>query len=545
MKKRNLTIVAGIIFVTIGLYALLWSAPPLSWDDDANIFANPYFVMHQWWRVWLEPYYGLYVPVISTVWAALYWLGGGASTPFRILNTLIHVGNIFLLFWLLRGLAARWKLRNPLVPSLALAIFAFHPLQVETVAWISGGRDLLATCFALAATLLYFSRPSRAGFWGATSLFLLALLAKPSVVALPLVLVLYDEGSLKPKLWKFLPWFLLAGGAVGLTQFAQVEHFINGVAWWQRPLIMLDTYKFYFLKVMWPHPLSGNYGRTPESVVADIVTCGMAVVFGLTMIGAFMLARFASRRWLLMGAWFLILLPVSGVVPFAFANISCVADHYNYPAMAVVAMLFMLALDLVWPKPEYTLLPLALMGAWCWASVERLPVWGSNRDFFTDMARTAPASYSAALGMSIALCAEGTEYAEGVEWTDKALAARPNDISALANRAYCLLRMGRNQDVIAMDSYFDALDPDKLEAEQPTGYSSFLASLGTALVQEQDLEMGYQFLCEAVRVKPSEVNHQRNLQVATEILSQHGLTPHCEENSVTEPVDERLELEEE
>ena len=232
-----------ILIFSVLIYGSLWRAPALTWDDGSNIFANPYFTMHLWWGVWVEPYFGLYVPVTSSAWALLFWVGGGQTWPFRAFNLLLHLANISLVWVLLQGLAKRWKIASPVAVAMAVAIFAFHPLQVEAVAWISGARDLLSTFFALLAVLTYFRFRSLKGFAGATALFILALLSKPSVAILPIGIALLDwllngrEGAGKKSFLKMASWCVFSGGAIYLTELAQEEHFTSTASWEILPTI--------------------------------------------------------------------------------------------------------------------------------------------------------------------------------------------------------------------------------------------------------------------------------------------------------------------
>ncbi|MGZ3722616.1 MAG: hypothetical protein ACXVA9_06785, partial [Bdellovibrionales bacterium] len=509
-----------------------WTTPALTWDDGSNIFNNPYYTMHRWWGVWSDAYYGLYVPVTMSAWAFLFWIGEGQTWPFRLFNILIHSANIALLYFVLKGLARKWKLHSPIAVTLAVGVFALHPLQVETVAWISGGRDLLATFFALAAVALYYSYPKRLGYFAATLLFVCALLSKPSVVILPAAIMATDMfllgSSFKSSLKKMTLWFFLALFAIYLTQLAQVEHFVNQVEWWQRPVVILHNYGFYLQKLIWPYPLSGNYALTPEVVVAT--GAGRAFAALLILVVGFLLAKKYDRRYFVGALALILLLPVSGIVPFGYEKISGVADHYAYLPMAAVAALLMLSWNLLARRKGLLAIPFILIGAWSWASFERTKVWQSDQSFFTDMSLTAPNSYSTAMGMSVVMCEDLKDYDAGLKWLDVALKAQPDDVLALANRAFCLLNAGRNKETMAMDSYLNNMDHEFLAANQPTAYSSLISSVGTAMIKEEEYEMGFQYLCEAYRILPSEANHVNNLQAAAEILRQHGFEPSCEEN---------------
>jgi hypothetical protein len=530
-RSRNALILLLVLLATVFLYAELWNTPPLSWDDGSNIFANPYFRMGHWWGVWTEPYYGLYVPITSSVWAALLFLGKGAVWPFRLLNLSLHVANIILVFLILREFMRRWSLPSAVAMGVALAVFALHPLQVQAVAWLSGARDLLAAFFTLAAVLIYFRFENRLGHAGALALFVLSLLSKPNVAVMPAVMVCL-EVLLRGRTWwvalkRTLPWWLAAAGAIVLTQIGQGAHFENTVQWWQRPLLMLDSYRFYLEKLVWPHPLSANYARTPESVLGDGANIWKALLTLAAILGASVWAWRRDRRFLFFGLWFLLLLPVSGLVPFAYENIGGVADHYNYLPLVTVAILLLPILQGLSRWPVLYVFPLAAVAGLTYTTWARLPVWEGDTSFFMDMARMSPDSYNTALGMSVVMCEDIKDYAEGVHWTEKALAKHPNDIMALANQAVCYSRSAQTAKVIEMEYYLAQFDREKLALTQPTAYASFLASLGHAFAEAGKFEEGFRFLCEAYRVLPSEPAHARNLEAGRVLLRAHGLSTEC------------------
>jgi hypothetical protein len=503
------------------MFATLWHAPSLIWDDDSNIFKNPYYLADLWRPFWTAPYFGLYVPVTSSIWEILFRVGDGAPWPFRALNFVLHAGNVTLVYFLLRRLAREWRLTSQGPILLATAIFAFHPLQVETVAWISGGRDLLAAFFALAATLIFFSSKKSSHQAFAFGLFIVALLCKPSVATLPLVLL-----CLRPTLW-LVPWFMSVAGSIFLTYGAQAEH-LPAILWWQRPWIMLDTYAFYAGKTLFPWPLTANYARSPQWVIEHPVTLAVGLTVAAVLIGS--MIYFRRRKIAVtaaLGAWAILLLPVSGLATFAFQEISTTADHYSYLPLVAVSVLFLLLTASVKSPARRSLLaaiPLAFAALSFW----QLQYWRSNGAFFKHMAEFAPTSYSTAIGMSVVACQEDSDFEAGIHWTDVALRAKSKDILALANRAYCFLHGHKLHEAVALGEVVRTLDRETLRAKQPTGYSSLLASVGTAKIRFGELREGYQFLCESFQTMPSEPIYRRNLLVAERILRERGLKAECE-----------------
>lgn len=529
----------GLIFILIlaaAVFLPLLSAPSLTWDDDSNIFSNPYFRQGQWSVFWTAPYFGIYVPLTTFVWEVLFSAGHGQVWPFRVLNLSLHLFNIGLVYILLQSLARRWKFESQLPLTFALALFAFHPMQVESVAWISGGRDLLAATFSLLAVLFYFRSRSKRAFAIATVFFAMAVLSKPNSVVLPLVILtlefVLDPAHLMATFKRMLLWFALTLWPIWLTMQAQAEHLPSN-PWASRPWIFLDSFTFYFQKFLKPWPQSANYNRTPEVVLSHPMWIGMAVAFGLLCTAGLMWSWRRDRRYLIAATWFILLLPVSGILPFGFQKISTTADHYHYLAMVSLGAVLALLLQSFLRRFSAYQRTLQLIGWLCLLALFslaslRVNVWQSDKRLFEDMAKTAPNSYSTAIGMSIVSCLDEGKYDEGVHWTEVALLAQPNDILALANQAFCYLHSKNYFRVTELEFYLNRMDLEQMKTKQPTAYSSLLASIGTAEVELKEYEVGYQYLCAAYSIKPSEPNHLQNLQVATRILQEKGLPTKCD-----------------
>jgi hypothetical protein len=547
--KTNAVWLAILFAAAAILFGSLLSAGPLTWDDDSNIFNNPYFLNGDWSFFWKDPYQGLFVPVADMVWGALYRLGEGSAVPFRVLNLLLHLANSAMVFLLLRGLGRRWVLPATTV-LIGTAVFALHPLQVHAVAWISGGRDLLAAFFALACLCVYFGGESHSRYALATALFLTSMLCKPSTAVLPPVVLALEAiagGRWHRLTWMRLAlWAFFAGAVAWLTKMAQPEPAGADLSFGNRLLVVLDTFSFYLQKFVAPFQLSANYARTPEAALADgtvtaSVVMALAVLFGF----AFLSWR-RDRRYTLILIWFVAMLPVSGIVPFAHQQISTVSDHYNYLPMALLAALAAFVCSRISiPKAAAQALLGVLVGAMAVLSWSRVRTWTSDAEFFTDMSKHSPDSYATALGMSIVMCEDLQQFEEGVKWTETALKAKPLDIVALANQAYCFLHAKNYFRVIELEYYIGQLDIDELEQQQPTAYSSLLSSIGSAYIEQQEYEDGFQFLCEAYRVKPGEPGHLNNLNIARDLLKSKGIEPTCEqvqpeqdENVAPDPIQE-------
>lgn len=515
----------------LAVYGQLLTANPITWDDDSNIFKNPYYAARIWSHFWTESYFGLFVPVTSTAWQILYTLGEGSPIPFRVFNLGLHLANTGLVFLLLRSLSARWNLSSKTAVILGTAIFLLHPMQDQAVNWISGGRDLLSAFFALSCLYIYFGKPGVAGGAAATVLFTLSILSKPNSVVLPVLLPLLtyivDRSRFRASAILGGVWLIPALFCIYMNIQAQSDFLIT-LRWWERLLVAGDTFTFYLQKLIFPYPLSANYDRQPAYVLARWAPYFRSFLLILLAVAFYVWVLARDRRYLLVLCWLALLAPVSGVIAFGYQKISTTANHYHYLPMVAVAAMLTLALNQwrSWEKVARSgllvvIVALAFLANW------RAQAWKSDANFFEDMAEYTPNSYSTALGMSVVKCAQQNNYVEGIKWTEVALRERPLDILALANQAYCFLHARDYRQLVQMELYIPQLNLEEMENKQPTGYSSFLASVGTGLFETGHLEDGFQFLCEAYRILPSSANHKRNLDVGKELMVKAGHVPQC------------------
>jgi tetratricopeptide (TPR) repeat protein len=259
----------------------------------------------------------------------------------HFVNVLFHAANAILLFMLLlNSTDALW-------PSVFIAaLFAWHPLHVESVAWVSERKDVLSTFFALLALLSYvrFARENRhCNFWLAVVFFALGLMSKPMPVTLPFVMLLLDYWPLQRgfrqdsesnarKVWRCVlekwPFFLLAALSSTVTFLAQRDEAVASLT--KVPLTLrfenaILAYGDYLLKAIWPMHLAIFY-PLPKHIAWPLTTAVAAVLILIST------AVWLERRrspWLLVGwLWFLgTLAPVIGLVQ---VGDQAMADRYGY-----------------------------------------------------------------------------------------------------------------------------------------------------------------------------------------------------------------------
>jgi len=324
-----LIVVVGTVFGRVGRHEFL------AWDDDLHVVQNQQLNPPSWQSLgqfWTEPYGGIYAPLSYTFFTVETLLAREAAPPGRLGKldpTVFHLGNLLLhiICVLLVFVVLRKLFRHEPAAVAGALLFGLHPAQVESVAWISETRGLLCAAFSLLAIWQYLGyvgasaskRSAVIHYVVATVAFVLALLAKPAAVAVPLVLVVLDVGLLRRPARRVLlslgPWFLMAAGFAWLTKHLQPDVpsvFVPPL--WARPLIAGDALAFYMYRLFAPLQSAPDYGRAP-AVVLKNGWVYIAWLLPVAFLGAS--ACFRNRRiWLvaagLFAAW---LVPVLGLVP--------------------------------------------------------------------------------------------------------------------------------------------------------------------------------------------------------------------------------------
>lgn len=313
-------------------------------DDPMNLTANPDFSppsLRGVLKYWRGPAFDLYAPLTFTVWGVIsliaYRGGELAPWPFHAANLAVHILAAICAYELLRRLAPSRR-----AALLGALVFALHPLAVESVAWVSGLKDVLAGMLSLLAIALYLSaRPGGIRYALGTGALVLAMLAKPSAVVTPALALLLDLAQQR-RPWqravvRSLPWFALAIPIIVVGKLAQPG--IESVALASRPLVMLDSLGVYLWKLFWPAKLGVDYGRQPWVIAAR----GWSNLMWLVPLAA-ALASAIAWRWkrspaIALAVFVIALAPMLGMVPFDFQAYSTVADHYAYLALIAPALL--------------------------------------------------------------------------------------------------------------------------------------------------------------------------------------------------------------
>ena len=351
------TIVSAAALVVL-VFVVYWPALDAGYvmDDDINLQANPTLYSVDGLRqMWFEPdSVQQYYPLMHTMFWVESRLWGFDPRGYHAVNIVLHALNVLLVWWLLARLA---------VPGawLAAALFAVHPVEVESVAWAVERKNVLSLAFALGSLLAYLrfdspeaqpSQPPAAADWRyyalSLVLFAAALFSKTAVVTLPAVLLViywWQRGRVTlHDCLRLLPFFALAI-ALGLVTMRQ-ERYHVGASGEEALLSLLDRVLvagralwFYAAKMVWPYPTMFFY---PRFVVDSRVW--WQYLFPLAAL-ATPPALWSARRRLGRGPLAAVLIfagvlvPVLGFFVVYYHRFSFVADHFQYHASVALVVL--------------------------------------------------------------------------------------------------------------------------------------------------------------------------------------------------------------
>ena len=346
-RQPDLLILLGLAVMTFAIYAQVIGHQFITLDDDAYIKGN--VMVNR--GVTLAGVAWAFSTFDQGNWHPLTWIAhmmdsqlfGMNAGGHLLVNALIHIANTLLVFWFLfRTTHARWP------SALAAALFALHPLHVESVAWAAERKDTLSTFFGLLSLIAYVryaKGPSiRRYAWVAITL-VLGLLAKPMLVTWPFVMLLLDYWPLRrfdltprkemgTKLWPLLrekfPLFALVAASAVITTIAQSHG--GAVRTFQDfPIALrltnaLVSYVKYLLLTFWPNDLGVYYPYTTSGTPAWQIICAAFLLIGITALCFF---QRKIRPYLVVGwLWFLgALVPVIGIVQ---VGGQTMADRYFY-----------------------------------------------------------------------------------------------------------------------------------------------------------------------------------------------------------------------
>ena len=481
---------------TLALYRPVTRFPFINFDDPEYISENPVTQAGLTWHGLVWAFNGIHVGN----WHPVSWLShmidcqifGVNAGGHHLMNVLFHIANTLLLFAFLRS-ATGFEWRSAFVA----ALFAWHPLHVESVTWVAERKDVLSTFFWLLTLLAYASYAKGSdelrvtsyerGNWLIThhsSLFYflalvfcaLAMLSKPMAVTLPFTLLLVDVWplkrvwnaeygirNLKTSLLEKIPFFLLMFALCAVTFLAQRSAgAVSPVEWSSRLGNVPVAYARYIAKTFWPTDLSLVYPYVYHWPVVAIAG-SVAILIFISALAVMLLRR---EPWLAAG-WFWFLGTLVPVIGFVQVGAQSMADRYFYiPSIGLFIVLVWSAAELCATLPNgKTILALiggsALVGCMLATSLQ-ISYWRNSESLFLHALEVTRNNYVAENALGKYFEKNGDNARALVLYQD-AVRIEPRFASSQYNLGLALIGFGHKDEALehlAAAAQFDPGNPD-------------------------------------------------------------------------------------
>jgi Flp pilus assembly protein TadD len=527
MPRLAIWISLALIALSLFIYAPVQHHDFVAWDDPEYFAENPMVTAGLTWSgfqwAMTTGHMGNWNPLTWLSYMLSAGLFGLSAGPELLINAVLHAFNSMLLFVLLHAMTrAVWK------SAFVAALFAVHPLHVESVAWVSERKDVLSTFLeflTLWAYLWYTRRPGAVRYLTVAVAFTAALMAKPMVVTLPLLMLLLDywplgrlavqkagpsgagRNSLRQKIVEKLPLLGVAflvgivtvvaqqksGAVAGLTKSTMGFRIANA----------LVAYVAYIGKMFWPAGLSALYPLHP---LPPFLVAGSAIVLVVTSTAALRWGH--AYPWIPVGwLWYFItLLPVIGIVQ---VGSQAMADRYTYVPLVGLSVI------LAWGASELTaglssrksLLAAAaavvILGCTI-AAHAQVGYWQDSLALWTHAVEVDPLSDTSQRLLADALAKNG-RYQEALPHYEEALRIEPGNAEAHTGLGYAYAGEGKPEDAIRQYREALRLKPDQVDAHN---------DLALALAGEGKFEEAIRHYNEVLRLKPHASGTHSNLGVS-------------------------------
>ncbi|HSY17117.1 MAG TPA: tetratricopeptide repeat protein [Candidatus Acidoferrales bacterium] len=517
--------IAGLLLflITLVVYLPVLQNGFINYDDTDYVTENPVVRQGLTWPGcrWAFTMWH------ASNWHPLTWLSHMADCEvFRLnpaghhlVNVILHAVNAVLLFILFRRLTASlWP------AAFVAALFAWHPMHVESVAWVSERKDVLSTFFALLALLAYVRHaqsqnaipevgdaPAKTGgfhlsrpYWLAWFLFACSLMSKPMLVTLPCVMLLLDFWPLQRRRGfaglcvEKLPFLVLSAASCIVTVFAQRQEAMATFAKCPPGLRLENVvvaYAGYLQKCFWPVKLAVFY-PLPDAIAWSAVVVAGAMLIAITAMVVFMMRQ---RPYLLVGwLWYLgTLVPVIGLVQ---VGDQSMADRYSYfPLIGIFLAVTFLIKDvtgkLQLSKAVIIAPVIVVLGACLMLTTMQLSYWRSSETLFTHALAVTKNNALAHLNLGEAL-QEQQRPAEALAQYEEVLKLSPARQEAYNNIARILSDEGRPEAALEYSRTAVRLNPRS---------PSLHTSLGIVLAELKQFDGAQAEFSEALRLDADNV----------------------------------------
>jgi tetratricopeptide (TPR) repeat protein len=492
--------------ICIGLAALTWAVfgqtlryDFVNYDDPRYVYQNTRItsglsLANVGWafiHIHSENWHPL-TTITHMLGCQLYGLNAGWH---HFTNILLHTLAVVLLFVALQRMTgALWR------SAFVAAVFAIHPLHVESVAWIAERKDVLSAVFFMLTLLGYFHYTRAPSTWRyliVAFVFALGLMSKPMLVTLPFVLLLLDYWPLRriraEKSEVGRPLFSLLLEKIPLIALSAVSSVVTflaqrGALGWTEQLSMLArinnaivTYIIYVRQMFWPTKLAVFYPHPENRLPPWEISLAVAVLIGIT--AAAVILRKNAPYFITGWFWYLgMLVPVIGLVQVGWQGH---ADRYTYLpqiGLYIVGTWAVTDLTISWSRQRAILSTAAILiiGVLSWRAWIQTSYWRDSEALFTHALEVTSNNDVAQTNLGIVLLRKG-ELDKAISLLQAAVSLRPENAPAHDNLAKALLQKGQVADALVDYRKLLELQPDNLEVHN---------IMGTVLVQQGHIKEG-------------------------------------------------------
>ena len=551
-RQVSFLISIALVAATLVSYEPIRHNGFISYDDDAYITQNPNITSGLTWqslaRAFTQPHYHMWHPLTTLSNITDCQLFGLNPFWHHLVSLLFHITNVLLLFWILTNITgATWA------SAFVAAVFALHPLQVESVAWAAERKTVLSGLFWLLTMAVYIHYTKRPGTARYILLFLVygfCIMTKPTVVTLPLVLLLLDYWPLERLNWgsppteKTVPISKLLVEKVPLLVLSAILGVITFIAQQSGGAIieipsayritnMLLSYIKYIVKLVWPSGLAMYYPH-PNGNFSDATVTICALIFVLITVLSIYIGyrrKYVAVGWL----WFVgTLVPVIGLIQ---SGGQAMADRYTYiPLIGLVIIVAWGVCDALtgirYRKIILSLSTAAVLSSLGAVSWRQAGYWHDDITLYKHATEVVPDNGWAYRLLGRALNQQG-KFDEAISSYKESLRidSDPVDLLVLNDLVGILLEQGKFDEVIALyrkmlteipdtNNDLTTATPDAVTSTKPEGaklnqtircYSRAHVNFGVALDRQGNLDEAIKHYAEALRVRPDYAIARKNL----------------------------------
>jgi len=556
--RRTALVCVILAVVTLAAFSQALQCDFVNFDDPRYVTENPNVTA----GITAESLRWAFNAGYASNWHPLAWIShmidcrlfGINPVGHHLTNLLLHVLNAVLLLLILKRVTGSlWK------SAVVAALFAVHPMHVESVAWVAERKDVLSALFwmlTMGAYLLYAERPCAGRYLAVVALYALGLMAKPMLVTLPFALLLLDYWPLRRfgaalgrplkvspavVVAEKIPLLALAAGSSALTMIAQgrgssVAHWEMLPLSWRIDNALVSTIS-YIGKMLLPIRLAAFYPHPEDGLAVWLVIVSALILAGLTLLAVRMRR---SHPYVLVGwMWYLLTLaPVVGIIQ---VGRQSMADRYTYIPFIGLFLAVTWALGERWkttPARAFSparAVPAVIIGALAVCTWTQTGHWRDSRSLWEHALGVTRDNYTAHVNLGKFLADQG-QFDQAIIHYREAIRIKPEFDLPHYNLGVALSKAGRPDE--AIEAYREALriNPDYEaarinltaelqaqgridEAREEIGSSGAESAemhynIAVGLDQERRFEESIEEYREAVRIDPSFVPAQHNLAIA-------------------------------